>query len=304
MEQPWANIFAPGSESLPGYYANCTRTTECAYEGSYSLKMVDQWPQAFFANPTNNPVWAPVAEGTMECYWRYVAPWGYKMIIQMSGKSNYPIYDTNDGFTFETWGGSPGVFTLTYGWNGYNSTANIRSPAVTLVDGKWYRFRIKYRVGGNPSLSLQIDDLPPTTSTNPLGPTECGAWHQILIGNDLLTTGIEYIDNVKIWPVWVADGPTGIAGKMSPGLPATALSAVPNPMRDQIEFTVPAGQTARALTIYDRNGRLVETPWYGVSTAWGRGVSTWDGTHAPAGLYFYSITTDQGIHSGSFTKLE
>jgi len=199
-------------ENTPNYYADAARSDEAACAGDYSLKTSDEWASVTFNNPTNDDVWAPVTEGTIELYWKYVPPWGCLMLFQVTGKSSNPSLDTNDGIGLSTRLSAPGVFELGMGWDGGGTSTFIRSPALNLVEGAWYRFRIRYRVNGSPSLSLQIDDLPPTTSSDPLGPTACPAWHQILIGNDLgdiercMPYGVQYIDEFRIYDSWLDDG--------------------------------------------------------------------------------------------------
>jgi hypothetical protein len=295
METANATIYAAGSDSMPGYYANITRSIDYAYEGTYSLKMQDAWAEAFFDNPSNNDVWMPVTEGTVELYWKYIAPWGNRMLFQITGKSANQTYDTNDGISLRTRGDSPGRFDAGICFDSCLQSLGLRTPAITMTDGQWYRFRVKYRAGGTPNFSVQIDDLTPFTATGTIGATACLAWHQVLIGNDLLTPGaVQYIDNFKIWNVWMNDIPTVVNEKIPPTHMPSAVSVTPNPMRDRIEFTQSAGQIIQSLTIFDRSGHIVQTPRCG--------VSSWADAHAPAGLYFYAIRTDQGETHGSFIK--
>jgi hypothetical protein len=294
MENAKPNL-SPG-DSTPYYFARAARSDSFSHSDRYALRCDSAWASVNVENPTNNNVWAPVTQGTVELYWKYVAPWNYKMIFSIGGKSSNRTVDTDDGCLLKTRGGDVGVFTLTYGWNNFYSYVSLRAPAVTMVDGQWYRFRIKYRVGGNPSLSLQVNDLPPATYNDTLGATACLAWHQVLIGNDLNTSGVEYIDDVKIWPMWMDDISTGIT-PLSPATLPTGITVTSNPVRDRIEFVLPAGQTAKSLAIYNHHGRLIAQ----TSRC---GVSSWANAHAPAGLYFYTLQTNQGtLLRGSFIKI-
>jgi hypothetical protein len=223
MEQERPNIFT--GDSTPAYYSGVSLSTEAAHGGTRSLKTSAGWAAATFDNPTNTDVWCPVTQGTVEFWWRYVAPWGSRMLFQITGKTRDSLsMDTNDGFGITTRPVNPGQFVLGFGYHGADSVVEVRNrySPVELVDGKWYRFRIRYRVNGDPSLSMQIDDHPPVTSSNHIGATACRAWHQILIGNDLDANAVQYIDDFKIWPVWIDDMTATEASSGSPRLSGTA----------------------------------------------------------------------------------
>jgi hypothetical protein len=306
MEAGKPTIYKPGSDTTVSYYADATLTSEYAFEGTQSLKTTNQWGQATFDNPTNNDVWCPVTQGTVELYWKYVAPWSSLMLFQITGKcKENQALDTNDGFSLRTRGDSPGVFSAGICFDSCLSGVGISHndwPAITLEDGRWYRFRIKYRTQGTPSFSAQIDDLPPLTSNDPIGATACQAWHQILIGNDLNTTGVQYIDNFKIYDYWLEDTTTTVISSLQHiNSFHTTVSAYPNPMRRVIWFDT-EGLYATGITIYDRLGNVVDViP--GVFRPDSPDMQ-WRNSSAPAGMYFYRIGSANGFLTGSFMKLD
>jgi hypothetical protein len=286
MESENATIYKPGSDSTVRYYAQAQRSDSQAYAGSWSLRTGGVWAAAMFDNNTNDVVWAPVTEGTVELYWQYQEPWGDQMLFQMTGKSSNPLYDTNDGVGIRTRGGDPGEFFC-------GTARNLYHP-ITLVDGQWYRFRLRYK--SDRGVSLQIDNGPQYASTEKTMTTTCVAWHQILIGNDRNSPMLQYIDNFAVYDHWLPDGTTPVFD-MAASITANRDRAVfTNPVRDRIEFVLPAGDAARSLIIYDRTGRMiVETPCHGVSTA--------AKLAAPAGTYFYTLQTNRGTQAGSFIKI-
>jgi len=94
---------------------------------------------------------------------------------------------------------------------------------------------------------------------------------------------------------WVptSEIPVGIAESPLSRLPArTEVAAVPNPFgsRTNISYALPkAGNVS--LVIYDATGRPVSTVVSGYHGA-GRHNATWDATGFAAGIYFYTLSTD------------
>ena len=83
----------------------------------------------------------------------------------------------------------------------------------------------------------------------------------------------------------------------------TLSQSRPNPTHDAttIAFTLPVDQRHVSLGIYDLGGRLIRELVSGPLSA-GNHEARWNGrttrgTPAPAGLYFYRLTTDQGMSS-------
>jgi hypothetical protein len=211
METNVPNMYK--TDNTVRYYADIEISDSAAYAGTRSLRNQGEWAEAMFDNPTLVDEWAPVSEGSFEYYWRYVAPWDGKMHFQITGKDASLNEDTNDGFSVSMRGSTVGQFSAGMGWNDFPDstykTASVRNnTAVTMVNGQWYRFRVKYKVGIG--ISMQIDDLPPVTTSNVLGPTGCTAWHQLLIGNDTYATGIQYIDEFRVWSTWLDSFPVPV----------------------------------------------------------------------------------------------
>jgi hypothetical protein len=202
METNAPNIH--GTDSTVNFYANAVLSDSAAYAGTRSFRNQGEWAQGIFNNPTTNDEWCPISEGSFEFYWRYVAPWDGKMIFQIGGKDVSGHEDTNDGIGISLNGNYSGVFGFGMGWlDSTWHTAEVRNRynPITMVDGQWYRFRLKYKVGTG--LSMQIDDGTPFISTNALGRASCTSWHWLGIGNDTYATGVQYIDEFKIWSTWL-----------------------------------------------------------------------------------------------------
>jgi hypothetical protein len=287
-------VFPAGTDSTPTYSDSTVRETfPFAYSGQYCLEVANgTYNSATFDNPTANHIWASPAEGTIRVKFRFLGTTSF-MLFQITGKDRSGLDDTNDGIQFRYNGGSD--WSIRCYWTGTaTTTVRLTAPADT---GTWHTAQIRWRSSQAPYFSASIDTIQ-TLSNATVGAVDCAAWHHLLIGNDLPSDpeGL-WFDDFEVSNEWINDSPTGITG-VDPARPAITVSATPNPMRDRIEFTLPAGDAARSLTICDRAGRIiVETPWHGVSTAWAN-------AHAPAGLYFYTVQTEQGEYHGSFIKLK
>ncbi len=201
METENATICKDGSDHTPTYYTNRVQRTDTeAYAGKMSLRTKGAWASATFDNNSDETVWAPVTEGTIEFYWQYHAPWGDQMLFQMTGKSSTKDkrYDTNDGVGLRTRAQNPGEF--------FSGGARNRYHPIPLEEGRWYRFRVRYKQ--DRGISLQIDDGPQYLSEKKtFGPTQCKAWHQILIGNDRKSDVSQNIDNFAVYDHWLPDDP-------------------------------------------------------------------------------------------------
>ncbi len=198
-----------GEDNTPDYNNSgnpAVRSLDYAYAGSYSLKTTQAFSEVTFEEGTNNNVWAPVSEGTVDFYWKYIGPWSSKMLFQVTGKatlSSNPGLDTNDGFVLRTGPiDQPGVFRLSYCYDNCNTTVNLSNTTspVSLVEGQWYRFTVRYNTNGPITLSTAVDGVVLATSTTALGSTTAQAWHQVLIGNDTTSTSTQYFDNFSICP--------------------------------------------------------------------------------------------------------
>lgn len=208
MESDKANIFK--ADNTARYYAAAGISDSTAFSGKRSMRNENEWAAAMFDNPSLNDEWSPVTEGSIELYWRYLEPWNGKMLFQMTGKDPSGNEDTNEGFGLMMRGNNTGEFVCSMGWESDTSysiaEARNRYEPVKLVNGSWYRFRLKFKNGVG--ISMQIDDNPPNVTNNSLGKTKCTAWHQLLIGNDTHSKGIQYIDHFRIWPVWLDSFPS------------------------------------------------------------------------------------------------
>lgn len=204
------------------HYADSSLSTDYAATGSQSLKTSGFWASATFDNPTNNAVWAPIFEGTIEFDWKYIAPWTEVMLFQITGKcdpdmapecADDPTMDTNDGIGLRTDRDDPGEFV---------SSAQIQT--LDLVDGHWYHVRLSYSHASS-TLIVDFDDerIIQNNSFSASSYTT-HAWHQILIGNDLGTNALQYIDNFAICPRWTDDCSPVAADTTAPAISSIASS--------------------------------------------------------------------------------
>ena len=85
----------------------------------------------------------------------------------------------------------------------------------------------------------------------------------------------------------------GVAEPSPHGTPVrTAIDASPNPFggRTTIRYALPRPGDV-SITVYDAVGRPVETVVQGHRQA-GSYTATWDASEVPAGIYFYTLETD------------
>jgi hypothetical protein len=188
MESETPDIYAPGSDSTPYYYPppeNLRKTTQ-AYSGQYSLDVSGgAWRAATFDNPTNDHVWTSPQEGAISFMWKFTGNYPESgMLFQLTGKSKVAALDTNDGIGIRLKGSK---LTSGYFWatdDDFGTTPIEVDNGSPFVANQWYQVIIKWNKAGPITLSMQIDNKTPVTSSAALHDMTLVAFHQILIGND------------------------------------------------------------------------------------------------------------------------
>lgn len=204
METETPEIYTPGSDSTPTYYppGESLRKTTQAHSGQYSLDVSGgAWKAATFDNPTNDHVWASPQQGAISFWWKYTGNYPDSgMLFQITGKTKVTALDTNDGISVRLNGNK---LTSGYFWD-HGSTWGTTPIAVDngapFVANQWYQVIIKWNKAGPITLSMQLGDNAPVTSSAPLGDMTLVAFHQVLIGNDrnLASQGL-FIDDFTIY---------------------------------------------------------------------------------------------------------
>jgi hypothetical protein len=287
---------ARGRISYYSFSTNAALSTEQAKDGSQSLKITGDWGQIQLFNNSNTDYWCPIdkCRVSMDIY---VVNFVNAMLFQLDGKSNITDLDTNEGL---------GSVTL-YTGNGERGLAmgGVRTSGYNLPLNQWVHIDFlhdRHRTAPDNAMELYADGvlLLSVRGQNPPfepAPFVARAWHHISLGNDLAAAPTFFIDNFEVAPEpWPDTIHTAVRNIPPAVIAGRAVTVGPNPVRDRIEFSLPAGQAAESLAIYDRHGRLiVETSWHGVSTA---AVPA-----GPAGVYFYRLRTSHGTYTGAFARI-
>ena len=197
MASATPELYTPGSSDYVLFVLGASLVDDGA--GTSVLEVGgDAWRALNFNNPTSYDKWAPLGEGTMELQFKFSGSQADYMLIQLSGKDDSKVDDTDDGVTL--------TMTATgavarYDWNNAANTVTVAATA-TLTAGNWYTAKIRWRVASAPHLAVEVNSVYAETSTAISLPTNT-AFHQLLIGSDLPAVPPSLrIKNVKIYGSW------------------------------------------------------------------------------------------------------